>query len=480
MSDPVRDDNVLLKDVKGEEAFRLLDGSVITNLEQLYLRFKGMDAAVFSHHVNSQKNDFGNWIKDVYKDERLANELFLATDKGSCAKAVARRILELKNKVNVSNKVKSEKAVNNKNADSFKTIPENVSAGFGFLDKTFYEKKSTTLPAIIPASVISSASVQTPAMAITTSVPAIVPTARNKQNLYKGETPAQILERILSQAASAKIQQTITHKRTAEKLKKQTIESKYMHFDFLEKEFYADKGEEGRNKKEEEEINRTEINRTDIKNSEKEREVEERERSQGNRTYVRRNFGRAAEPDTSEPLFHFDLQAFSSSQNTFSQKGHAIEEILAESDTKAQQYCKKQTNNGSEQQSSNNSKQAAEVINEKEFELKEFEDTEGTEESNPSLRLTENENACHEMLKVVNSGVSPMQLFEGLSAVFGRSKGNNSDKNKNTQATREKTEAAKTLDEKNESKPRNTAGLKSSNTAIKKGKMLEHLKKVYK
>ena len=36
---------------------------------------------IFKHHVNEMKNDFANWIKDVFKEEKLAKELFKTTDK---------------------------------------------------------------------------------------------------------------------------------------------------------------------------------------------------------------------------------------------------------------------------------------------------------------------------------------------------------------------------------------------------------------
>lgn len=474
MSGPVRDDNVLLKEVKGEEAFRLSDGSVINNLEQLYLRFKGMDQAVFTHHVNSQKNDFGNWIKDVYKDEKLANELFLATDKGSCAKAVARRILELKNKVNVgskpnrpgksdgpvktndSNKDSNKNTKTEINDDSFKTIPENVSIGLGFLERPFYEKKNTTVPAL-----------------------------RSKQTLYKGETPAQILERILSQAAKAKIQEQTAEKmnvkegRSSSSLKSTEVKDMIPDFlnfnpDFLNSDFSQTKKEEDCNK-----------------------------------TYTRRQFGKRTESDNAEPLFHFDLQNFVSSGNNSSERGQAIgrgqaiEEIVAEAETKTPQHNRKQSDNKQSQAKQSQEAEVkqsgfdfteeegkAESSNEKEFELKEFEDMEGTEESNPSLRLREDENACHEMLKVVNSKTSPMQLFEELSSVFGRPKreafsdGNNkTDKMQlvnekvNEKTTAEKNESR--TKEKNSSSPRKTAAKGSSSSASKKEKMLEHLKKVY-
>ncbi|MBI5881153.1 hypothetical protein HZB90_03420 [archaeon] len=85
----------ILADVPGERVFRLRDSAEIGNLEDLYSALRSMPEDIFSHHVNNEKNDFGNWIRDVHKDYRLANSLFSSTTKEECLIAVGQRIYEL-------------------------------------------------------------------------------------------------------------------------------------------------------------------------------------------------------------------------------------------------------------------------------------------------------------------------------------------------------------------------------------------------
>ena len=53
---------------------------------------------IFHHHVNSDKNDFSNWIKDVIGDQKLANDLLSSKSKDSALKKIRNRLNSLKNK----------------------------------------------------------------------------------------------------------------------------------------------------------------------------------------------------------------------------------------------------------------------------------------------------------------------------------------------------------------------------------------------
>jgi hypothetical protein len=85
----------LLAEVPSEKVFNLKDGGKIRSISELYSMLQGMDESVFSHHVNSEKNDFGNWIRDVHKDYRLADSLFSAKTRDEAISAVGGRIYEL-------------------------------------------------------------------------------------------------------------------------------------------------------------------------------------------------------------------------------------------------------------------------------------------------------------------------------------------------------------------------------------------------
>ncbi|MBW2965094.1 hypothetical protein KY363_06560 [Candidatus Woesearchaeota archaeon] len=92
---PPIDAEKLLASVAEEHSFRLKNGGAISSLRQLYSALQSMEETVFSHHVSGERHDFGNWVKDVHKDYRLANSLFSAADRTECARAVGSRVYEL-------------------------------------------------------------------------------------------------------------------------------------------------------------------------------------------------------------------------------------------------------------------------------------------------------------------------------------------------------------------------------------------------
>lgn len=66
-----------LSDIKCPEGkeFILHDGSRMYSIKELSLRLESMDQHVFNHHVNPERNDFANWIRDVFKDKGLASRV---------------------------------------------------------------------------------------------------------------------------------------------------------------------------------------------------------------------------------------------------------------------------------------------------------------------------------------------------------------------------------------------------------------------
>jgi organic radical activating enzyme len=58
--------------------FYLSDGRKLKSLFELIEAFENMSDDVFRHHANEHKNDFSSWIKDVFKEEDLANEIVRA------------------------------------------------------------------------------------------------------------------------------------------------------------------------------------------------------------------------------------------------------------------------------------------------------------------------------------------------------------------------------------------------------------------
>ena len=82
----------ILKDISPENYFYLSNGSVIRSIPELRNSLQNMDDSVFNSHVNDQKNDFYEWIKHVFGDEDLANQILAARAKGKMQKKIAERL----------------------------------------------------------------------------------------------------------------------------------------------------------------------------------------------------------------------------------------------------------------------------------------------------------------------------------------------------------------------------------------------------
>jgi len=71
----------IIKNAKNSEYFFVKDGKAIKNVIELSNELDKMTDDIFMYHVNDIKNDFANWIKDIFKEEKLAKELFKTTNK---------------------------------------------------------------------------------------------------------------------------------------------------------------------------------------------------------------------------------------------------------------------------------------------------------------------------------------------------------------------------------------------------------------
>ncbi|MBT4540228.1 hypothetical protein HOC35_01825 [Candidatus Woesearchaeota archaeon] len=89
----------ILSKVHPDFCFKLINGGELDNLDGLLQSLKEMDDETFYHHVTSNKSDFANWVKDVLKDEELAEEMSYCNDKVHMEKVVSNRMLELHEKI---------------------------------------------------------------------------------------------------------------------------------------------------------------------------------------------------------------------------------------------------------------------------------------------------------------------------------------------------------------------------------------------
>ncbi|MEM4240022.1 MAG: hypothetical protein QXM31_00690 [Candidatus Woesearchaeota archaeon] len=75
-----------------EKSFYVSDGSVYASLAELAKGLRKMHPDTYAYHVNEQKNDFHNWIRDVFGDQKLAKQALGAKDQKQLAKIVAARL----------------------------------------------------------------------------------------------------------------------------------------------------------------------------------------------------------------------------------------------------------------------------------------------------------------------------------------------------------------------------------------------------
>ena len=59
------------------------------------MAIENMGDETFKCHVSNVRNDFANWIRDVMKDEQLANDLLQVKDKSRTQLLVLRRIVSI-------------------------------------------------------------------------------------------------------------------------------------------------------------------------------------------------------------------------------------------------------------------------------------------------------------------------------------------------------------------------------------------------
>jgi hypothetical protein len=66
---------VSTKIVGDDQAFVTASGQRLYSIKQLVSYMKRVDGQEYSHHANSQRNDFANWVSDVFKEKSLAKKL---------------------------------------------------------------------------------------------------------------------------------------------------------------------------------------------------------------------------------------------------------------------------------------------------------------------------------------------------------------------------------------------------------------------
>ena len=91
----------MLANVPEDKVFWSNDGRIFKNMRELSDGLANMTEETYVYHVNAEKNDFANWVRDVIRDSDLAKNISKATNRTQAAKVVADRVslLERKSKI---------------------------------------------------------------------------------------------------------------------------------------------------------------------------------------------------------------------------------------------------------------------------------------------------------------------------------------------------------------------------------------------
>lgn len=85
-----------LKDVPVDKYFRLSDGRVIRNLQELHSILSGSGDSCFYDHVTADRNDFVTWIQSCLNHHELYSKLLPIKDKASFLSVLGKEIECLK------------------------------------------------------------------------------------------------------------------------------------------------------------------------------------------------------------------------------------------------------------------------------------------------------------------------------------------------------------------------------------------------
>lgn len=138
----------ILSDVSGVNEFVLHhDGKVrkIKNLIDLRIELENMSEKEFSHHVNSNKNDFSLWVRDCVGDDKLAKDLSHADSRNVILDLIKSRVdfaisvLEKENESLIKDEMKQLKKLSSKVKDKPK-----LSSQIKLLEKDIKRSKEVS------------------------------------------------------------------------------------------------------------------------------------------------------------------------------------------------------------------------------------------------------------------------------------------------------------------------------------------------
>lgn len=84
----------VLGEAPEEHHFVVADGKKLKNIIELADALETMSEEIFRHHANEFKNDFAAWVKDVFYDHSLAEDISRAKNRLETQIAILRRLVK--------------------------------------------------------------------------------------------------------------------------------------------------------------------------------------------------------------------------------------------------------------------------------------------------------------------------------------------------------------------------------------------------
>ena len=84
----------ILGEAPEEHHFVVADGKKLKNIIELADALETMSEEIFRHHANEFRNDFSTWVKDVFYDHSLAEDISRARNRLETQIAILRRLVK--------------------------------------------------------------------------------------------------------------------------------------------------------------------------------------------------------------------------------------------------------------------------------------------------------------------------------------------------------------------------------------------------
>lgn len=84
----------ILGEAPEEHHFVVADGRKLKNIIELADALETMTEEIFRHHANEFKNDFAAWVKDVFYDHSLAEDISGARNRLEAQITILRRLVK--------------------------------------------------------------------------------------------------------------------------------------------------------------------------------------------------------------------------------------------------------------------------------------------------------------------------------------------------------------------------------------------------